>query len=60
MIVSEPVPSCQQWYLEAQFNVCIITGNFLSLAYKNSLIKIKEHDYMAMQAQSLTQKENMC
>lgn len=31
-------------------------GSFLSIVLMNSLIEIKEHDYMAMQMQSLTQK----
>ena len=31
-------------------------GSFLNIVLMNSLIKIKEHDYTAMQTQSLTQK----
>lgn len=31
-------------------------GSFLNIILMNSLIKIKEHDYMAMQTQRLTQK----
>jgi len=31
-------------------------GGFLDIVLMNSLIKIKEHDYMAMQTWSLTQK----